>query len=103
LPNHGNFGPILKMRNTPQALLDMINDPNFSMFDQWQVQSLAMIRVKAECYLYSLVDKQTVIDCMINPIENVEQTLEQLMDKYGPDASIAILPLGPLVIPYVRK
>jgi len=103
LPNHGNFGPILKMRNTPQALLDMINDPNFSMFDQWQVQSLAMIRVKAECYLYSLVDKQTVIDCMINPIENVEQTLEQLMDKYGTDASIAILPLGPLVIPYVRK
>jgi hypothetical protein len=25
------------------------------------------------------------------------------MDKYGPDATIAILPLGPLVIPYVGK
>ncbi|MBP2626544.1 MAG: hypothetical protein H6Q68_1255 [Firmicutes bacterium] len=103
LPSHGNFGTILKMRNTPQALLDMINDPTFSMFDQWQVQALAMIRVKAECYLYSVLDKQSAMDCMINPIENVEQTLEQLMDKYGPDASIAILPLGPLVIPYVRK
>ena len=103
LPNHGNFGSILKMRNTPQALLDMINDPTFSMFDQWQVQTLAMIRMKADCYLYSLVDKQTVIDAMINPIDNVEQTLKQLMDKYGPEASVAILPLGPLVIPYVGK
>jgi len=40
---------------------------------------------------------------MVQPIENVEQILKQLMDKYGPDTSIAILPLGPLVIPYVGK
>ena len=41
------------MRNTPQDLLDMINDPSFSMFDQWEAQALAMIQVKADCYLYS--------------------------------------------------
>jgi len=103
VPSHGNFGPIMKMRNTPQELLDMINDPSFSMFDQWEAQTLAMLRVKADIYLYSLLDKQAVLDCMIHPIENVEQTLKQLMDKYGPDTSIAILPLGPLVIPYVGK
>ena len=38
---------------------------------------------------------------MINYVENIEKTLEQLMDKYGPDVTIGILPLGPLVIPYV--
>ena len=103
LPSHGNFGPILKMRTTPQELLDMINDPTFSMFDQWEAQKLAMIQMQADCYLYSLLDKETVTDAMINYVENVEQTLKQLMDKYGPDASIAILPLGPLVIPYVGK
>ena len=103
VPSHGNFGPIMKMRNTPQELLDMINNPSFSMFDQWEAQTLAMLRVRADIYLYSLLDKQTVIDCMVQPIQNVEQTLKQLMDKYGPDTSIAILPLGPLVIPYVGK
>ena len=103
VPSHGNFGPIMKMRNTPQELLDMINDPSFSMFDQWEAQTLAMLRVRADIYLYSLLDKQTVMDCMVQPIENVEQILKQLMDKYGPDTSIAILPLGPLVIPYVGK
>lgn len=103
LPSHGNFGAILHMRNTPQEMLDMINEPGFSMFDQWEAQKLAMIQLQADCYLYSLLDKSTVKECMINPVENVEETLAQLMDKYGPNASIAILPLGPLVIPYVGK
>ncbi|MCC5467315.1 nickel-dependent lactate racemase [Pelosinus baikalensis] len=103
LPSHGNFGPILKMRNTPQALLDMINEPSFSMFDQWEAQALAMIQVKADCYLYSTLDKETVADCMLQSATNIEQTLATLIDKYGPDASIAVLPLGPLVVPYVAK
>jgi nickel-dependent lactate racemase len=103
LPSHGNFGPILKMRNTPQALLDMINEPSFSMFDQWEAQALAMIQVKADCYLYSTLDKETVADCMLQSVTNIEQTLATLIDKYGPDASIAVLPLGPLVVPYVAK
>ena len=103
LPSHGNFGPILKMRTTPKELLKMINDPSFSMFDQWEAQKLAMIQMQADCYLYSLLDKQTVAGAMIHHVENVEKTLTQLMDKYGPDVSIAILPLGPLVIPYVGK
>lgn len=103
LPSHGNFGPILKMRNTPQDLLDMINDSSFSMFDQWEAQALAMIQVKAECYLYSSLDKETVVDCMLHPVESIEKTLAELIKKYGPDASIAVLPLGPLVVPYVAK
>ncbi|GMA99070.1 nickel-dependent lactate racemase [Pelosinus sp. IPA-1] len=103
LPSHGNFGPILKMRNTPQDLLDMINDSSFSMFDQWEAQALAMIQVKADCYLYSSLDKETVVDCMLHPVENIEKTLAELIKKYGPDASIAVLPLGPLVVPYVVK
>lgn len=103
LPSHGNFGPILKMRNTPQDLLDMINEPSFSMFDQWEAQKLAMIQTRADCYLYSSLDEETVHDCMLQPIKDIKETLEQLIEKYGPDASIAILPFGPLVVPYIAK
>ncbi len=81
----------------------MINEPSFSMFDQWQVQALAMIQSKAECYLYSSLAPQTVLDCKLQPTDNVELTLERLIAKYGSNASIAILPLGPLVIPYIVK
>jgi len=37
------------------------------------------------------------------PIFSVEATLAQLVQKVGPQARIAVLPLGPLTIPYVKK
>src|SRR5699024_3143779 len=40
LPDHGNFAEIFTMANSPKELLDMINSPDFSMLDQWQVQKL---------------------------------------------------------------
>lgn len=102
LPNHGNYAKILKMRETPQELLDMINDESFSMFDQWEAQVQAMIQLKADCYLYSSIDEETIRQAKLTPIKDVESTLQQLMNQYGENTRIAILPLGPLTIPYVK-
>ncbi|MDR3591071.1 MAG: nickel-dependent lactate racemase [Negativicutes bacterium] len=102
VPDHGNYAKILQMRETPQELLDMINDPAFSMFDQWQVQVQAMIQLKADCYLYSTLDKDTVEKAKFIPIADVEETLAQLIKKYGPAPRVAVLPYGPLTIPYVK-
>lgn len=103
VPNHGNYAKILQMRETPQELLDMINDPSFCMFDQWQVQVQAMIQLKADCYLYSTLDKATVEKAKFKPIDDVENTLAQLMTCYGPSPRVAVLPFGPLTIPYVKS
>jgi nickel-dependent lactate racemase len=102
VPDHGNYAKILKMRQTPQELLDMINDPAFSMFDQWQVQVQAIIQLKADCYLYSTLDDETVRQAKFIPIHDVEATLAGLLEKYGPSPRVAVLPLGPLTIPYVK-
>jgi nickel-dependent lactate racemase len=101
LPNHGNYADILKMRKTPQELLDMINDPSFRLFDQWEAQKQAMIQLKADCYLHSSLDKETVKQAMLTPADDVNKTLTELIAKYGP--RIAVLPLGPLTIPYVSE
>lgn len=102
VPNHGNYAKILQMRNTPQELLDMINDPSFSMFDQWQVQVQAIVQLKADCYLYSTLDKATVEKAQFSPISDVESTLVELSKKYGPNPRVAVLPFGPLTIPYIQ-
>ena len=102
VPDHGNYAKILQMRSTPQELLDMINDKSFSVFDQWQVQVQAMIQVKADCYLYSTLDDDTVRKAMFKPIADTEKTISELLAKYGPNATMAVLPLGPLTIPYVK-
>ncbi len=102
VPNHGNYAKILQMRDTPRELLDMINDPSFSMFDQWQVQVQALIQLKADCYLYSLLDEDTVRKAKFKPTADPAELLKEMLERYGPEARVAVLPYGPLTIPYVK-
>ena len=102
VPDHGNYAKILKMRDTAGELLEMICDPEFCLFDQWQVQVQAMVQLKADCYLFSTLDPQIVKNAKFTPIDCVEATLQQLCQKIGPQVRVAVLPLGPLTIPYVR-
>ena len=50
---HGHFEDLLQERSTPSALLELINSPGFSQFDQWEAQILAQILLKAEVHLYA--------------------------------------------------
>jgi nickel-dependent lactate racemase len=105
LPSHGNYAKIMEMRTTPQEILDMIDDPAFSLFDQWAAQKQALIQTwAADVFIYSCLDPSEVRKVMLEPTDNVERTLGELIDKYGGDsARIAVLPLGPLTIPYIRE
>ena len=103
LPDHGNYSRIFELADTPQGLLDLINDPAFEMFDQWQVQKQAVIQVWADVYVYSKLTEEQVSSTMLKPTDNIEETIKNLKLKYGKDLSIAVLPLGPLTIPYVEE
>ena len=102
LPEHGNYGSILKMRSTAKELLEMINSPGFRIFDQWQVQVQSMVQMRARLYLYSMLSTQQVQDAKIIPTTDIEQTINHLLTEFGPDATIAVMPIGPLTIPYVK-
>ncbi|MFM1650539.1 nickel-dependent lactate racemase [Brevibacillus sp. B_LB10_24] len=103
LPNHGNYAKILQMRKTPEEILEMIGDPAFEMFDQWQVQKQAVIQVWADVYVYSTLPDEDLEKAMFKPCRDIEATLAELKQKYGEDMSVAVLPLGPLTIPYVEE
>ncbi|KAA0955855.1 nickel-dependent lactate racemase [Sporosarcina sp. ANT_H38] len=103
LPDHGNYSKIFEMADTPQGLLDMINNPDFKLFDQWQVQKQAVIQVWADVYVYSELTDEQVKGTMLKPTHDIEKTIEELKEKYGADMTIAVLPLGPLTIPYVEE
>lgn len=103
LPDHGNYAKILQMRRTPQEILEMIEDPSFQLFDQWQVQKQAVIQVWADVYVYSSLPEEAVRKAMFKPTSSIERTLTELTRKYGADMSVAVLPLGPLTIPYTDE
>ncbi|RME64117.1 MAG: nickel-dependent lactate racemase, partial [Caldilineae bacterium] len=52
-PAHGNFAKMLRAYGSAQEMLDAIHAPGFHMLDQWQVQKLAQVLVKARVALYS--------------------------------------------------
>ncbi|WP_053360660.1 nickel-dependent lactate racemase [Bacillus sp. FJAT-27251] len=103
LPDHGNYSKIFEMADSPQALLDLIENPEFKMFDQWQVQKQAVTQVWADIHVYSQLTDEQVSGAMLKPTHNIEQTLEELKQVYGENMTIAVLPLGPLTIPYVEE
>ena len=103
LPNHGRYAALLAEAGSPQGVIDMISQPGFCAQDQWQVQIQAQIQRQAEVYVYSdgLTDEQ-IKRALFIPCRNLEQTVSQLLEKYGSEARLCIVPEGPQVIPYLR-
>ena len=104
LPEHGEFATLLQMAESPRTLLSQIQADGFQRQDQWQVQILAQILLKADVFLYSTyLDKKTVKSAMLNYCDSIEDTIISLLKLYGPEAKICVLPEGPRTIPYIEK
>src|SRR5215470_17209682 len=69
-PSHGNFKKLLFDHDSPQAVLDTILTPGFSMYDQWEAQLLAMIRLKARVGLYSDIATEEVLRAHLEPVKD---------------------------------
>jgi len=103
-PEHGNFKDILKMASTPPAMLELINSPDFEMFDQWEAQVLAQILMRARVFLKNgYLTPAQVRTAMLEPIESIEATVAQLKREYGPNATVCVLPQGPQTVPYLSS
>lgn len=103
IPDHGNYAEILQMRSSSQEILELIHDPAFLKFDQWQVQKQAMIQMWANVYVYSSLPAQDIEKMMLKPMDDISAKLRELRKTYGEQMTVAVLPLGPLTIPYVKE
>ena len=101
-PAHGNFRQMIEASSSPQDLMDRIMAPGFSMLDQWQCQHLAMVLLKARVALYSELLDESVRRAYLTPIRDVRAAIDEELQRIGRDAPIAILPEGPLTIPYLE-
>jgi nickel-dependent lactate racemase len=102
-PNHGNFKKLLFDHDSPQAVLDTILAPGFSMYDQWEAQLLAMIRLKARVGLYCDIAPDDVRRAHLEPVADVGEFIAGELKRIGKDAPIAVLPEGPMTIPYLAQ
>jgi lactate racemase len=100
-PSHGNFRKLLFDHSSPRAILDTIESPGFSMYDQWEAQLLALIRLRSRVALLSELPADEVLRAHLEPIRDVAETVARELRALGEDAPVAVLPEGPMTIPYL--
>lgn len=101
-PEHGNFKKLLFESASPRALLERILTPGFSMYDQWEAQLLAIIELKARVGLKSDLKDDDVRKAHLEPVTDISQRIAEELERLGKSARIAVLPEGPMGIPYLR-
>jgi nickel-dependent lactate racemase len=101
-PDHGNFRRMLLEHSSPQEMLETIYSPGFSMFDQWQVQLFALILQRARVGLYSEIPADDVRSVHLQPIADIAVTVSEELERIGEDAPVAVLPEGPMTVPYLE-
>ncbi len=100
-PAHGNFRRLMVDHPSARAILDTITAPGFSLYDQWEAQLLAMILLKAGVGLFSDLPADEVRAAHLEPIADIESRLAEELARRG-DVPVAVLPEGPMTIPYLQ-
>jgi nickel-dependent lactate racemase len=103
IPDHGEYGRLLREADSVESLLETIYAPGFSIQDMWQAQIHALICQKADVYFCSEnLSEDQIRSALLKPCRSVEAAVNDLFDRYGRSVSICVLPEGPQTIPFVR-
>ena len=102
IPDHGEYGRLLREAESLESLLATLRAPGFQRQDMWQAHIHALICRRADVYFYShnLSDAQ-IEGAFLKPCRKIEATVAELLQTYGSEATICVLPEGPQTIPYV--
>jgi nickel-dependent lactate racemase len=103
IPEHGDYGRLLAEEDSVASLLQTVRDPANQRQDTWQAHIQALVSQQAEVHIYShnLSDEQ-IGDALLIPCRSMAGTVNALLERYGPNARICVLPEGPQTVPYVR-
>jgi nickel-dependent lactate racemase len=101
-PIHGNFARLIFEHDSAQSMLDQVHQPGFRLLDQWQIQKLAQVLIKAKVSVFSTIPADQIRKASLEPILDINPYLQTIRDQKG-DMPVAVLPEGPMIIPYIRQ
>lgn len=94
---------LFNMKDGP-SFLNMICSPGFFRVDQWEVEELVKVLLKARVSLFTDgISREEQQRCHVLPIDSVEQGISEALDYHGQNAKITVLPSGPYKIPVISK
>ena len=92
------------MRENPDlmAFRKRILETDYFVMDQWQLEELAkvMSKCRVKVVTHGLTAEQ-LKGCYVESAPSVEVAVRDSLAEYGPNATLAVIPKGPYVLPYV--
>ena len=101
MPNGSPYERLLKHSKSFEALFKYITDPTREEPEQWQVIVQMVIQRRAEVFVYSALPDEKVLGAKLQPCHNIAQAVRERLERAGEEARVAVLPQGPLTIPYL--
>ena len=101
VPAGSPLDQLLRSATSPEEILAMLATPGFVRPEQWQAQIQALIQRKASVLVYSSLPDDIVRGCHLTPCRDISAAVVERLRQLGPQARVAVLPQGPLTIPYL--
>jgi nickel-dependent lactate racemase len=101
IPPNSPLEKLLHSASGGEEILAMLSAPGFVRPEQWQAQIQALIQRQADVLLYSSLPEAVVRSAFLKSCRDIEAAVRQRLEALGPGARVAVLPQGPLTIPYL--
>ena len=96
------FSSLFRDHATLEGFMQSILGRDYFVMDQWQLEELAKVRRKVKVKVVSDgLPAEVLAGLFVEPAASVETALAESLAEYGPDATAAVIPKGPYVLPLV--
>lgn len=99
VPDGSPHDRLLRSAGSSAEILKKLAEPDFLYPEQWQAQIQALIQRRAEVHLHSSLPDETVRAAHLIPCPDIAAAVA----RWSNGARIAVLPQGPLTIPYLSS
>jgi nickel-dependent lactate racemase len=94
---------LLRSVTSGDELLQKLNTPGFTWPEQWQGHIQSLIQRRAEVQIYTAMDDATVRAAHLVPCRDITAAVRAKLGANPNGMRIAVLPQGPLTIPYLAS
>ena len=101
VPSGSPLDVLLRGASSPEEILAQLMNANKVLPEQWQAQIQALVQRKAKVLLYSSLPDAAVRAAHLTPCHDIAGTVRDELNRLGDGARVAVLPQGPLTIPYL--
>ncbi len=101
VPANSSYERILHSASSPKEVLTHLAGGGPTQPEQWQAQIQALIQRQANVLVYSSLPDDVVKKAHLSPCKDIGTAVKRVLNQRRDQPRIAVLPQGPLTIPYL--